>query len=51
MTTPTKEQISKLYMQGAGSFACDEIADVCYLTPMQIKDVIVKWEKIRNSHK
>lgn len=51
MITPTKEQINQLYMQGAGSFACYEIADICYLTPMQIKDVIEKWEKLKNSHK
>lgn len=48
MKTPTKKQISELYKQGAGSCACDDAFDVCYLTPMQIKDVVVRWEKIRS---
>ena len=30
---------------------CDDAFDICYLTPMQIKDVVVRWEKIRNSPK
>lgn len=51
MTTPTKEQIDELYKQAAGSCACDDAFDICYLTPMQIKDVVVRWEKLKNSPK
>ena len=45
--TPTEEQLISLYQKRVGGYACDEIGDVCYLLPYQIKEVILEWEKIR----